>query len=165
MRASKVPGMEEEIEAQLEEMGFELVEASWAGSGSRPVLRIRIDRPDSEPGHGVTVDQCAEVSRALEAWLDAEAGVPERYVLEVSSPGVDRPLVRPRDWKRFVGEEVVVKGKGLGADGGNRVEGMLLGLIEDDSDGPVAAIRLPDGEEILVPLGRVKKANLRFRWE
>lgn len=165
MRAFQVPGMEDELEARIEDLGFDLVEVSWAGSHKRPVLRIRIDVPGSGPGQGVTVDQCAQVSRALEAWLDEEPEVPERYVLEVSSPGVDRPLVRPRDWKRFAGEQVVVKGEGLDTKGGNRVEGVLLGLIEDDPDGAVAAIRLSDGEEVRVPLERVKKANLLYRWD
>lgn len=165
MRAFQIPGMEAELEARIEEMGFELVEASWAGSLKRPVLRIRIDVPDSVPGQGVTVDQCALVSRALEAWLDAEPEIPERYVLEVSSPGVDRPLVRPRDWKRFTGEHVVIKGEGLAADGGNRIEGLLVGLAEDDPSGAIALVRLLDGAEVRVPLGRVKRANLLYRWD
>jgi ribosome maturation factor RimP len=159
------PELEKELEARLEGMGFELVEATWAGSAKRPILRIRIDVPDSVPGHGVTVDQCAEVSRALEAWLDAHPAVPERYVLEVSSPGLDRPLTRRRDWIRFAGERIVVKGEGLPGGQGNRLEGELLGLEDDEQTGAVAVIRLTDGEEVEVPLDRVKKAHLLFSWD
>ncbi|MFC1660622.1 ribosome maturation factor RimP [Gemmatimonadota bacterium] len=159
------PELEGELEARVERMGYELVEAIWAGSASRPILRIRMDLPDGGPGRGVTVDQCAEVSRALEAWLDKHPAVPERYVLEVSSPGVDRPLVRRKDWVRFAGERVVVKSEGLEGGQGNRVEGELLGLDEDGQNGAVAAIRLASGDEVKVPLDRVKKAHLLFRWD
>jgi ribosome maturation factor RimP len=160
-----LPDLAEELEARLERMGFELVEAGWAGSPRRPILRVRMDLPDSVPGSGVTVDHCAEVSRALEAWLDAEATIPERYVLEVSSPGVERPLVRPRDWVRFAGERVVVKGRDLQGSGGNRLEGELLGLADDGREPLFAVIRLSAGEEVRVPLDRIEKAHLQFRWD
>ena len=160
-----LPDLGEELEIRLERMGFELVEAAWAGSPRRPILRVRMDLPDSVPGRGVTVDHCAEVSRALEAWLDAEPTIPERYVLEVSSPGVERPLVRPRDWVRFTGQRVVVRGKELPGDMGNRLEGEISGLVDHDQDGPVAVLRLSTGEEVQIPLDRIEKAHLQFRWE
>ena len=76
------------------------------GSKSRPILRIRVDVPGSEPGAGVSVDDCARVSRAVEEYLDEASDVAERYVLEVSSPGVERPLVRAADFSRFAGQEI-----------------------------------------------------------
>ena len=82
-------------------LGFELVDLRRAGTLQRPILQVRIDRPDSRPGQGVTADDCAAVSRALEVHLDQRGDVSERYVLEVSSPGVERPLVRRRDFERF----------------------------------------------------------------
>ncbi|MDX1494735.1 MAG: ribosome maturation factor RimP, partial [Longimicrobiales bacterium] len=100
------------MERRIEELGYELVEIRWGGSGKRPMLKVRIDRPDSVRGEGVTVDECAEVSRALEPWLDEHEGLSERYVLEVSSPGVNRPLVRARDFQRFRGEHVAVMSRG-----------------------------------------------------
>ena len=109
MRA--VPEVESELENRVGTLGYELVELRWGGSKTRPVLKLRIDRQDSVKGEGVTVDDCAVVSRALEEWLDQREGLSERYVLEVSSPGVDRPLVRARDFERFAGERVAVKGK------------------------------------------------------
>jgi ribosome maturation factor RimP len=92
-----VDEIERELEGRVEGLGYELVELRWGGSGRRPLLKLRIDRPDSAPGRGVTVEECASVSRALEPWLDGHEELSERYVLEVSSPGVERPLVRARD--------------------------------------------------------------------
>ncbi len=89
-------------------MGFEVVECKVGGSRRRPLITLRIDRPDSGPGRGIRVDECAAVSRALEPWLDEMALGEGRYVLEVSSPGLERPLQRPDEWRRFLGEPVEV---------------------------------------------------------
>ena len=70
------------------------------------IVRLFIDRDESEPGQGINVDECAEVSRYMEAIFDAEEAVPEVYVLEVSSPGIERPLTKPHHLDRVVGEEV-----------------------------------------------------------
>ncbi len=165
--AIPLPELGRELETRLEGMGFELVLAEWAGTPRRPVLRIRMDLPDSVPGKGgVSVDQCARVSRTLEAWLDEHPGVPETYVLEVSSPGVERPLVHPRDWERFRGELVRVKGKDLPEGMGNRIEGEILGLEEHEGEeGPLVTLLLGSGERVGIPLGRIQKAHLLFRWE
>ena len=82
------------LENQVADLGFEFVALDWAGSSVRPVLRLRVDKCDSVPGRGVTVEDCAQISRKLEPWLDSHESLSERYVLEVSSPGVDRPLIR-----------------------------------------------------------------------
>ena len=147
-------------------MGFELVEAVWVGSARRPILRVRMDLPDAVPGKGgVSVDQCAEASRALEPWLDEHPGIPERYVLEVSSPGVERPLTKARDWERFKGQQVVVKGKNLPEGVGNRVEGEIAGQEKNEGGVVMVAILLPSGERILLPLDRIQKAHLVYRWD
>jgi ribosome maturation factor RimP len=162
-----LPDLEEELERRLVQMGFELVEAGWVGSTRRPILRIRMDLPDSVPGEGgVSVDQCAAVSRALEPWLDAHPEIPERYVLEVSSPGVERPLTRTRDWERFRGQPATVKVTGgtLAGLPGNRVEGEILG-VEEDERGVCAALMLQSGERILIPLAGIEKAHLVYRWD
>ncbi len=164
--AIPLPDLEREIDLRLERMGFELVEAGWVGSPKRPILRVRMDLPDSVPGMGgVSVAQCAEVSRALEPWLDDHPGIPERYVLEVSSPGVDRPLTRERDWVRFRGQIVRVKGKNLPGGRGNRLEGELLGLEDREGGEASAAILLEGGELVRIPLDRVEGAHLVYRWE
>ncbi len=165
--AIPLPDLGRELESRLEAMGFELVMMEWAGSAGRPVLRIRVDLPDSVPGKGgVSVDHCAQVSRALELWLDQHPRIPEKYVLEVSSPGVERPLVRPGDWARFQGQQVRVKGKNLPGGQGNRVEGEILGLEKEGTEGgDVAVLLLGDGERVRIPLERIQHAHLLYRWE
>ncbi len=146
-------------------MGFEMVEASWAGSARRPILRVRLDVPDAVPGKGgVTVDQCAEVSRALEPWLEAKPEIPERYTLEVSSPGVERPLTRERDWVRFRGQPVRVKGKNLPGSRGNVIDGKILKMTGEGTDA-VVLLLLDEGEELEIPLREIRKAHLRVEWD
>jgi ribosome maturation factor RimP len=95
--------------------------------------------------------------------LDAREDLSDRYVLEVSSPGVERPLVRPRDWTRFAGQPVSVRGRGTLAGKARRLEGELLGLKGEGGEETVG-LRLPGGEEVEFPLAEVEKANLVFRW-
>ena len=164
--AIPLPDIVDEVDVRLERMGFELVEAAWVGSAGRPILRIRMDLPDSVPGEGgVSVGHCARVSRELEPWLDAHPEVPERYVLEVSSPGVERPLTRPKDWERFKGRPVLVKGKDFPGGKGNRLEGELLGLEEDEGGETLVSLLLKEGERVRIPLDRIQKAHLVFRWD
>ena len=86
---------EKEVERLVEEAGFELVTLERGGARNRPLLRLRIDRPGSEPGRsGVTADDCALVSRVLHERLEAGPYGLDKVVLEVSSPGVERPPVR-----------------------------------------------------------------------
>ena len=154
----------QEMERRIEGMGFELVQLERAGSRARPILRAYIDRPDSRPGEpGVSLDDCARVRRALEPFLDEREDLSHRYVLEVSSPGVERPLVRRRDWERFAGAEVRVKGREPLAGRGRQLEAVLLGVEGADGEERVR-LRLPDGEEVEVPLAEVSGANLVFRW-
>ena len=162
--AGRVPAVEHELEHRVETLGFELVDLEWAGSRNRPILRIRVESPDAESGSSIGVDDCAKVSRGLESWLDEHGAMPERYVLEVSSPGLERPLTRPRDWKRFAGKAVVVKGWRELVKGSARLEGEVVGLHEG-VDGGAARIRLPDGEEVAIPLADIKGAHLVFKWE
>lgn len=155
--------LEQELERQVEALGFELVELERAGSRARPILRLRVDRPDASPGHGITVDECARVSRAVEPLLDRRLGGSTQYVVEVSSPGVERPLVRSRDFERFRGHEVVLKGYGLLAGRSRRLEGELLGLSGSGAEERIR-LRLADGEEVVVARTEVSRAHLVFRW-
>ena len=111
------------------------------------------------------MDECAVVSRALESWLDENEGLSERYVLEVSSPGVDRPLVRPRDFERFRGERIAVKGKEMLLGRSTRLEGELMGLEGEGTDEEEVRLRLPSGEEVGIPRSEIRKAHLVFTWE
>lgn len=160
-----VPDIERELDGRVAGLGYELVDVRWGGSGRRPLLKLRIDRPDAEPGKGVTVDECATVSRALEPWLDAHEALSQRYVLEVSSPGVDRPLVRQRDFDRFRGERVAVVGHDVLLGRSTRLEGELLGLNDAGSDAEAVALRLPGGDEVDVPRSEIRRVNLVFEWK
>jgi len=153
--------LEREIEQQVEALGFELVEAERSGSKTRPLLRLRIDRPDSEPGKGVSLDDCAAVSRAVERYLDERQDLGERYVLEVSSPGIERPLVKARDFQRFAGKLVALKTQNPIEKHGKRIEGVLLGLDEADR----VRLEMPDGGVVIVPRNEVVRAKLVFKWE
>ncbi|MGH7506128.1 MAG: ribosome maturation factor RimP [Longimicrobiales bacterium] len=155
--------LQREVEGRVEQLGFEFVALERAGSRSRPILRLRIDRPDATAGHGVTVDDCSRVSRALETYLDEEAGLGERYVLEVSSPGVERPLVRRRDFDRFAGEEVAIRTETPVADLGRRLEGELVGVVDAGGVEHVR-LRLKDSREIDIPRAQIARAHLVFRW-
>ena len=156
------PNIRREAEDRLQHLGIALVSMDWAGSRNRPVIQLRIERsPMGEPP--VTVDDCARVSRELESWLDEHEEIPERYVLEVSSPGLERPLTRTRDWERFAGEPVVVVGYGVLAERSSRFEAGLLGL--DSKPEPTVRLRLGDGAEVGVPLREIKRAHLLFKWK
>jgi ribosome maturation factor RimP len=164
--AVRVPQVEMELEDRIQKLGFELVEVVWAGTAGRPILRVRIDVPEERAaGGGVTVGDCAKVSRALEAWLDGLPAMTERYVLEVSSPGLERPLTRPGDWTRFAGQKVAVNGSGPLAGRAKRLEGELLGLARDSSQREVVRLRLVGGEEVEIPREEILRAHVVFNWK
>ena len=161
--ASMSEEFETEVERLVEESGFELVTLERGGARNRPLLRLRIDRPGSEPGSsGVTADDCALVSRALHEGLEASPHSLENLVLEVSSPGVERPLVRPKDFDRFAGNQVVVRGYQPLVGNSRQVEGLLAGLVGDEGDRLALEV---EGERIEIPLDAVAKATLAYRWQ
>ena len=105
----------EAFRTRLESLGFDLADLRIGGTPNRPLVQVRIDCPPRR----VTVEDCSRVSRALEQWLDAagtggEGPLGNRYVLEVSSPGIERPIKWHRHWVQFVGKDVNVKLAGLG---------------------------------------------------
>src|SRR5436189_983960 len=104
----------ESFRARLDGLGLELADLRIGGTQHRPLVQVRIEWPPSEPPRRVTVDDCATASRALEDWLDADGPLGRRYMLEVSSPGLERPVRWHRHWVRFVGREVQATVAGLG---------------------------------------------------
>jgi ribosome maturation factor RimP len=157
--------LERELESRVEALGYEFVELETAGSRARPILRLRIDVPGSSPGHGVSVGDCTRVSRELEPYLDAVPELSDRYVLEVSSPGVERPLLRRRDFERFTGQEIAVKtSEPVGPGGRKRFEGELLG-IAGEAGAERIRLRLADAEVMEIPRTSIARAHLVFRWE
>ena len=150
--------LEELVTAELDALGYDLVDLRRGGSKGRPVVEVRIDRRD---GQGVTVDNCTTASRALEARLDERADlVGERYVLEVSSPGVERPLKRAADWRRFAGQKASVKSDALGG----RREVTIVELVDGEGGGETVVLEGEKGERYRVPLVEVKEARLVFKW-
>jgi ribosome maturation factor RimP len=138
------------IEPSLEAMGYRLVRIMQTGGQHRPTLQVMAERSDEA---AMTVDDCAQISRSVSALLDVADPIAGAYMLEVSSPGIDRPLVRPEDYDRFAGFEARID---LAAphDGRKRFRGRLLGR-----DG--AAVRLAaDGSEFRLPLGAIARAKL-----
>jgi len=161
-----MPEVAERLAERVADLGFEFVDVEWAGSRQRPVVRLRIDvaADRARAGESVSVGDCAAVSRGLEPWLDELESVSERYVLEVSSPGVDRPLTRSDDFDRFAGSPVAVRGKGTLAGRARRLEGELLGLVSGEGGQERVKLRLPDGDEVEIPRDEITGANLVFRW-
>ena len=94
--------VEQLIAPTLEAMGYDLVRVRLSGGKQRRRLQVMAERIDES---GMTVDDCADISRAVSVLLDTEDPIPGAYDLEVSSPGIDRPLTRPRDFERFAGHE------------------------------------------------------------
>ena len=154
-------GLEKELERLLEGIGFELVSAERAGGRRRPLLRLRVDRPGGRPGHSsVTLDDCAEVSRAVTRHLEERGQGEEEWVLEVSSPGIDRPLTKPADYRRFAGERVRLRGYGPLSGGSRQVSGLLVGL--EDGEGEETVVVEVDGDRVLVPLAGISRAALVY---
>jgi ribosome maturation factor RimP len=144
--------------AELTPLGFELVELKRGGSKGRPVLDVRIDRLD---GQKVQVGDCAAASRAIEARLDADPSlISTRYVLEVSSPGMERPLKRAADWKRFVGRRASVNAPAL--HGRQEVE---IVAVEGAEGQERLRLRDQKGQETEIALADVTDARLAFHWK
>jgi ribosome maturation factor RimP len=133
-------------------LGFELVDLRRTGTLERPILQVRVDRPDSRPGQGVTADDCAAISRSLERFLETRAMVGPRYVLEVSSPGFERPLRWPEHWRRFVGRDARVRAESL--PGRNRVR---IVAVPDDEH---VIVRRDDGTDVTLAFDMIREANL-----
>jgi len=134
----------------LEAMGFSLVRVRYGG-GRRPILQIMAERADGT----MTVADCADVSRAVSAVLDVEDPIPGEYMLEVSSPGIDRPLTRLIDFERFKGFEARIE-MSLPQDGRKRFRGRLLGLAE----GEEVQLADADGSTVLLPFHAIADAKL-----
>ncbi len=130
----------------IEGLGFELVRIRLMGGRTR-VLQIMADRPEG----GIGVDECGAISTAVSAVLDVEDPIEENYVLEVSSPGIDRPLTRLKDFEMWKGWEARIETSEL-IDGRRRFKGGLMGI---------------EGEEILIEIeeaGQDITIGLRFDW-
>ena len=153
--AERITEIVTEIGAPL---GIALVDLEYKREGRDMVVRVFLEKEG-----GIMLDDCADVSRQLSDILDVEDFMPEHYTLEVSSPGICRPLKKVADYERFVGHLIKVKTfDTLTDDKGNKRKtfvGKLLGL----EDG-VISMDLTEGQHASIPLDKVAKANLEFEF-
>ena len=133
----------------LEAMGYELVRIQISGSQHK-TMQVMVERKD---GVGMTVDDCADISREISAVLDVEDPLKDAYDLEVSSPGIDRPLLRPVDFERYAGFDAKVE-MAMAIEGRKRFKGQLLGIEQG-----LVKIRL-DEETYELPFGEIRRAKL-----
>jgi len=132
----------------------ELVEVELRGSGKARLLRVYIDKPG-----GVTHGDCESVSERLDALLDEADAIPDdSYTLEVSSPGVERKLTKPRDFERVVGKKVRVSLREP-IETRKSLEGTLAAFADD-----TLSVETAPGTVLRVPLRQIQKANLKFDW-
>lgn len=141
-----------EIEAMLmplvEDLGYELWGCEYLSQGKHSLLRIYIDKED-----GINIDDCERVSKQISAFLDVEDPISGNYSLEISSPGIPRPLFYKEQYKRYLGQDVQVK-LFKPVNGSRKFTGTILDVSED-------VLILQMGEEkIEIPFAHVVKANL-----
>ena len=145
----------EAFRVRLEALGYDLADLRIGGTAGRPLVQVRIDWPRSDTPQKVSVEDCSKASRALEAWLDAGGPLGTRYVLEVSSPGMDRPLRWPRHWVQFVGRDVNAKIQGLG-----RVRARIVSVPDEKT----VILKISGAEPRAVSLSEVRDAHLAVDW-
>ncbi len=141
--------MEKIIEPVINALGIELDDIELNKMKGKALLRVFIEKEG-----GITIDDCAAVSREIEAILDVEDPVPYSYVLEVSSPGLDRPLKRPGDFKRFTGDTIrVVTLEPIGK------QTFFVGKIARAGDDALVLL-LPADREVTIPYQNISRARL-----
>ncbi|MCU1262750.1 MAG: hypothetical protein JWO80_5635 [Bryobacterales bacterium] len=133
--------------------GIEIVEIELKGGGKNQFLRISIDRPE-----GVTHSDCEKISREVGDILDADDLIPAHYTLEVSSPGVERKLLKMKDFERFQGKKAKVALREP-ISGQRHFEGTIAGVENE-----IISLALTPDSEIQFPYAQVERANLKFEW-
>jgi ribosome maturation factor RimP len=156
MRRKKHPvveTIEPQVQAMTEDYGYELVNITYGGPKRNPILTIMIDKEG-----GVTAEDCAEMSRRLGLLMDVLDPIPTSYQLAVSSPGLERPLVKAADFERFAGREASVRFY----DETDHAQS-LIGELRGVRDGGVA-LRVGQ-DELVIAEDRIDSAHLTVDWE
>jgi ribosome maturation factor RimP len=150
-RVTDVAGLAKQIEPEVKSLGYELVRVAMIGGSSDPTLQVMAERPDTRQ---LDLADCEAISRRLSAWLDANDPIEGGYRLEVSSPGIDRPLTRPADFSDWAGHEARISLREP-RDNRKQFSGTLEGL-EGDS------VRITDksGAAHLLPFSDISSAKL-----
>lgn len=143
--------IEQEIVPSLTDLGYEIVRISLMGNEVKTVqiMAERIDRTE------MTLKDCTTISRTVSALLDVSDPIPGRWTLEVSSPGIDRPLLKLADYERFLGHEAKVE-TSIDLNGRKRFKGILLKLTPDKQ----AIVMDVEGQEITLSFATITKAKL-----
>lgn len=136
------------LQPVVEAMGFIFWGLEFGGSGRHTLLRLYIDHVD-----GINVDQCAEVSRQISSVLDVEDPITQEYTLEVSSPGMDRPLFSLEHYQQYANHIVDVRLR-MPFEGRRKFKGQLLGVEDQD------VVLLVDEHEYLLPVELIEKAHI-----
>ncbi|MEJ6670612.1 MAG: ribosome maturation factor RimP [Pseudomonadales bacterium] len=142
-------GLSKLIEPVVQELGCELWGIEKLQQGRQVVLKIYIESAD-----GITVDDCARISRQVSAILDVEDPIPGEYMLEVSSPGVERRLFKPEHFDVCKGEKVQITLR-QAFDGRRKFKGVLCGLEDEE-----VVIRVDDAQEIVLPISSIERARV-----
>jgi len=142
----RVAGLAQQI---AESLGMEVVLVEIKGEGSRSVVRAFIDQPG-----GISLDDCERFSRRFSISLDVEDWMPFSYVLEVSSPGVNRPLIKESDFRRFCGKSAKVRTR-IPYEGQKNFKGIILGVSGDR-----LGLEIAPGKQVEILLADIEKANL-----
>ena len=150
---SNLSAVTELVEPALEGMGYELVEVEYLCERGRWVLRLYIDQEK-----GITVDDCAAVSREMGDVLDSRDLIPHGYVLEVSSPGLNRPLRKEKDFEKRIGRKIRVR-MAAPVEGRRNFVGTLTGIRDGTLSLDV------DRQSFSLPVSEVEKAHLIYEFE
>lgn len=145
------------VNGPVEGAGYELVEVEWKREPGGWVVRLYVDRPEG----GFSLDDCERISRELSAVLDVADVIPQAYSLEVSSPGLDRPLRTVDHFRRFRGEKAKVR-LIAGVDGRRNFSGTIVGVPDD---APSRVVMEVDGKEYTLPLDDLDRANLVYEFD
>ncbi|MBK6577797.1 MAG: ribosome maturation factor RimP [Sandaracinaceae bacterium] len=147
--------------------GVELVEVRHVPQKSASVIRITIDRAraDGKDGSDITLTDCTDVSRDVSAAMDVhEEAMPPMYHLEVSSPGIERPLVKPADFERFAGREVALRTLvPFGPTKQRKFQGVLRGLVRAEGEEEFVELNV-SGADVRIPFESITQANLVYRF-
>lgn len=142
------------ISEDLEFLGYELVRVQALGGGKYMTLQIMAERTDTK---SMTVDDCVKISHAISARLDSDESMNDRYTLEVSSPGIDRPLVRLKDFERFAGHVARIELQAP-QDGKKRFQGSIVRIKGQEPDAEIEFST--DTGAVSVPISSIAKAKL-----
>jgi ribosome maturation factor RimP len=150
------PDLARMVREEVDRLGFELVDVRVGGPPHRRHLAVRIDRPGSRPGAGVTSEDCTSVTRALLAWFPTARPGEALDGIEVSSPGIERPVRWVEHWRRYIGSRVRIRAAG--------VKGKRIGIITAVVDDSHVVIALEEVGERTLALDDIQDAVLVVDW-